>query len=206
LAAVRCDEGEVKVMWRPTVDEIEQLYERHAKHLEATHWGKFLALAPDGRYLVGDDDVAVVEEAIKQFGQGNFVLLRVGVLYSDIVRHLPTRVTSQRYPYLEVTWRVRHIERDDWAYADTGFEGAFIVPDIYEDLFGQEDVLSFVQTADGQGHQVAAFVGEVTIIGINEPIPARILALGNEFLLGRRVLDRYKVTFDRGLQVVVEKV
>jgi hypothetical protein len=67
-------------------------------------------------------------------------------------------------------------------------------------------VLSFVQTADGQGHQVAAFVGEVTIIGINEPIPARILALGNEFLLGRRVLDRYKVTFDRGQRVVVEKV
>ena len=47
-------------MWRPTVDEIERLYERHAKHLEATHWGKFLALAPDGRYLVGDNDVTVV--------------------------------------------------------------------------------------------------------------------------------------------------
>jgi len=193
-------------MWRPTVDEIEQLYERHAKHLEATHWGKFLALAPDGRYLVGEDDVAVVEEAIKQFGRGNFVLLRVGLLYSDIVRHLPTRVVSQRYPYLEVAWRVRHIERNDWAYADTGFEGALIVPDIYESLFGQEDVLSLVQTADGQGHQVAAFVGQVTIIGIHETIPARVLAFGNEFLLGRRVLDRYKVTFDRGQQVVVEKV
>lgn len=110
-------------MWRPTVEEIEQLYQQHAKHLEAVHWGKFLALAPDGRYLVGDDDVAVVEEAIKQFGQGNFVLLRVGVLYSDIVRHLPTRVVSQRYPYLEVAWRARHIERNDWAYADTGQKG-----------------------------------------------------------------------------------
>jgi len=114
--------------------------------------GQISGFSPDGRYLVGEDDVAVVEEAIKQFGQGNFVLLKVGVLYSDIVRHLPTRVVSQRYPYLEVAWRVRHIERSDWAYADTDFEGAFIVPDIYLSLLGQEDVLSFVQTADGQGH------------------------------------------------------
>ena len=38
----------------------------------------------------------------------------------------------------------------------------------------------------------------VEIVGINEPIPSRVLALGNEFLLGRRVLDRYKVTFDGG--------
>lgn len=168
--------------------------------------GQISGFSPDGRYLVGEDDVAVVEEAIKQFGQGNFVLLKVGVLYSDIVRHLPTRVVSQRYPYLEVAWRVRHIERSDWAYADTGFEGAFIVPDIYLSLLGQEDVLSFVQTADGQGHQVAAFIGEVTVIGINETVLARILALGSEFLLGRRVLDCYKVTFGRGQQVVVEKV
>lgn len=59
-------------------------------------------------------------------------------------------------------------------------------------------MLSLAQTADGQGHQVAAFVGQVTIIGIHETIPARVLAFGNEFLLDRRVLDRYKVTFDRG--------
>ena len=60
--------------------------------------------------------------------------------------------------------------------------------------------------ADGSVSIAGAYFGTVEIVGINEPLPARILALGNEFLLGRRVLDRYKVTFDRGLQVFVEKV
>ncbi|MCX7969261.1 MAG: hypothetical protein N3B10_12380 [Armatimonadetes bacterium] len=131
-------------MWKPTVDEIERLYEKHAKQLEATHWGKFLAITSDGQFILGEDDVEVVEEAIERFGRGNFVLLRVGAIYTDIVRHLPMRVVSQRYPYLEVNWRARHVERQDWAYADTGFEGAFIVPNIYADILGQEDVQSFV--------------------------------------------------------------
>ncbi len=193
-------------MWKPTIEEIERLYEKHAKQLEATHWGKFLALAQDGRFIVGEDDVEVVGEAIKQFGQGNFVLLRVGTLYTDIVRLLPARAVSQRYPYLEVAWRARHIDRQDWAYADTGFEGALIVPDIYAGILGQEDVQSFVQTADGQGHWVSTFIGQVTVIGINEELLARILVMGSEFLLGRRILDRYRVTFDRGQQVIVERV
>jgi hypothetical protein len=60
--------------------------------------------------------------------------------------------------------------------------------------------------ADGSVSIAGAYFGTVEIFGINEPITARILALGNEFLLGRRVLDRYKVTFDRGQRVVVEKV
>jgi hypothetical protein len=60
--------------------------------------------------------------------------------------------------------------------------------------------------ADGSVSIAEAYFGTVEIFGINEPIPARILALGNEFLLGRRVLDLYKVTFDRGQRVVVEKV
>ncbi len=111
-------------MWKPTLEEIERLYEQHAKHLEATHWGKFLALAPDGRFIVGDDDVEVVEEALRQFGQGNFVLRKVSVFYTDIVRHFPNRTVSHHYPYIEVNWRIWNIERQDWAYADTGFEGA----------------------------------------------------------------------------------
>jgi predicted aspartyl protease len=192
-------------MWRPTTDEIRRLYEQHAKHLEADHWGKFLALASDGRYLVGDDDLALVEEALKVFGQGNFVLLRVGTIYADIIRHLPQRVVSTNYPYLEVAWSVRHLARQDLAYADTGFEGGFTVPSTYADLLGIEDMQTTVRTADGQEYQVATYLGQLTIVGIDEPLRVRFLTLGDEFLLGRRVLDRYRVTFDRGQQVIVER-
>lgn len=162
-------------MWRPTMDEIHHLYEQHAKHLEADHWGKFLALASDGCYLIGDDDVALVEEALKVFGRGNFVLLRVGTIYADIIRHLPQRVVSTNYPHLEVAWAVRHLARQDWAYADTGFEGGFTVPSVYADLLGIEDVQTAVRTADGQGHQVATYLGQLTIVGIDEPLRVRFL-------------------------------
>jgi predicted aspartyl protease len=196
----------VKVVWRPTVDEIEQLYERHAKHLEATHWGKFLALAPDGRYLVGDDDVAVFVEAIQQFGQGNFVLLRIGEKDVDILRQVGFATSSARYPFVEVEWEVHMTRHRDWAYADTGFEGFLTIPMLLTPLLGNPQGSIRTRMADGSVSITGAYFGTVEIVGINEPIPARILVLGNEFLLGRRVLDRYKVTFDRGLQVVVEKV
>jgi len=191
-------------VWRPTVDEIEQLYERHAKHLEATHWGKFLALAPDGRYLVGEDDVAVVEEALKKFGQGNFVLMRVGTKSAYRMRQV--QVISQRYPFLEVDWQVGQHRERTWAYADTGFEGALCVPDDRRHRLGQAIATVQVTLADASSQVQDAFVGTIALVGIWEILPILILALGNEFLLGRRVLDRYKVTFDRGWQVIVEKV
>ncbi len=113
-------------MWQPTLEETLQLYQRHAKHLEATHWGQYLALASDGRFIVGDDDVAVFLEAVQRLGEGNFVLLRVGEM--DVLRQVSGSVVSGHYPY------------------------------------------------------------------------------GAEFLLGRRILDRYRVTFDRGRQLVVERL
>ena len=172
-------------MWRPTIDEIEQLYERHAKHLEATHWGKFLALAPDGRYLVGDDDVAVFVEAIQQFGQGNFVLLRVGEKDVDILRQVGFAVSSARYPFVEVEWEILRYRHRDWAYADTGFEGFLTIPALLTPLLGNPQGNIRTRMADGSVSVAGAYFGMVEIVGINEPIPSRVLALGNEFLLGR---------------------
>jgi hypothetical protein len=79
------------------------------------------------------------------------------------------------------------------------------VPSTYADLLGIEDMQTTVRTADGQEYQVATYLGQLTIVGIDEPLRVRFLTLGDEFLLGRRVLDRYRVTFDRGQQVIVER-
>lgn len=132
-------------MWKPTVDEIERLYERHAKQLEATHWGKFLALASDGRFIVGDDDLEIFLKAMQHFGEGNFVLIRIGEKSVDVLRQVSQSVRSNIYPFLEVAWSVRHFRQQDWAYAETGFEGFLNIPSTFlkgsetlRVLFGKE--------------------------------------------------------------------
>jgi hypothetical protein len=56
----------------------EELYDRFVKGLESKHRGSFAAVRPDGKLIVDKDDVKVVDLALKQFGSGNFVLLKVG--------------------------------------------------------------------------------------------------------------------------------
>jgi len=56
----------------------EELYDRFVKGLESQHKGAFVAVQPDGQFVVDKDDVKVVDQALKQFGPGNFVLLKVG--------------------------------------------------------------------------------------------------------------------------------
>jgi hypothetical protein len=56
----------------------EELYDRFVKGLESKHRGAFAAVRADGQIIVDKDDVKVVDRALKQFGPGNFVLLKVG--------------------------------------------------------------------------------------------------------------------------------
>jgi hypothetical protein len=56
----------------------EELYDRFVKGLESKHRGAFAAVRLDGQVILDEDDVKVVDRALKQFGPGNFVLLKVG--------------------------------------------------------------------------------------------------------------------------------
>ncbi len=50
----------------------DELYERVGRPLEADHWGEFLAVTDDGRFIVGPDDVTVSQKAYEDF-QGAFL-------------------------------------------------------------------------------------------------------------------------------------
>jgi hypothetical protein len=69
-----------------TVKEADEVYERHGKSLEKNHHGEYAAISLDGRVIVGKDDIEVVDQAIEEFGSGNFVLYRVGQKYVDKIR------------------------------------------------------------------------------------------------------------------------
>jgi hypothetical protein len=47
--------------------------------LKQEHWGKLVAVSLDGRVLLGNDREEVANEALRQFGSGNFVMMRVGL-------------------------------------------------------------------------------------------------------------------------------
>lgn len=61
-----------------TLPSYEDLYDRFVKRLETQHKGAFAAVHPDGRVIVDKNDVEVVDRALKQFGPGNFTLLKIG--------------------------------------------------------------------------------------------------------------------------------
>ena len=55
----------------------DSLYEQYGKPLEAEHWGKYLAVHPDGRTVLTDDYEAVKADSLAKLGKG-FYLFKVG--------------------------------------------------------------------------------------------------------------------------------
>ena len=58
-------------------DDEDAFYEQYAKPLEAEHWGKVVAIAPDGRTLLGTDVEDMKFEASDALGD-RFILFKVG--------------------------------------------------------------------------------------------------------------------------------
>ena len=56
----------------------DHLYERFGRPLERAHDGEFVAIADDGRTILGEDELAVAQQAIERFGRGAFALRRIG--------------------------------------------------------------------------------------------------------------------------------
>jgi hypothetical protein len=59
------------------VEQAEKLYEQYGSPLEQKHWGEYVAIFPDGRFVLGESRLEVLDKALAQFGQGSF-LFRVG--------------------------------------------------------------------------------------------------------------------------------
>ena len=50
--------------------QADKLYEQYGKPLEDTHLGEYIAIAPDGKYLISQDLLDVVNKATDTFGPG----------------------------------------------------------------------------------------------------------------------------------------
>jgi len=53
--------------------QADALYERYGRPLETQHRGEYVAIAPDGRTLLGSSVREALLEAKATFGAGNFI-------------------------------------------------------------------------------------------------------------------------------------
>jgi predicted aspartyl protease len=108
------------------------------------------------------------------------------------------------YPSLRIRYLIGGLHDEAFALVDTGFGGHLAVP---EALLGQLPQPTYVhrdRTASGQVVRVPAYVGTVELRDQPGPIRAVVIVLGDEYLVGLRTVNHFKVTFDHGQRVIVE--
>jgi predicted aspartyl protease len=114
------------------------------------------------------------------------------------------QVVSNNYPFLAVRLQVRRRQHEADALVDTGFTGDLVLPTSFADAsLAVPDAQADWQLAHGGVIRAPVYLGTLEIIGLSS-VPAMITLLGNECLLGRGVIDRFRVTFDHGRGIIVE--
>jgi predicted aspartyl protease len=113
-------------------------------------------------------------------------------------------IVSEDYPYARVQLSVREQQFEVQSYVDTGFDGHVIMPTGYGLVLGLGDYVSRWRLGDGSEVEAEGYLGIAEIVGLAVVIPVRISCLGDEFIIGRGIIDHFRVTFNRGQTVEVE--
>jgi predicted aspartyl protease len=117
----------------------------------------------------------------------------------------PTAVVTSAYPYAEVEFTIGSFRSSTvLAYVDTGFDGYLLVPAAQAVLLGPAQFSTSWELGDGSVVQAQEYRGEIYVSGLTITIPARITLLGEEYLLGRGVVDCLRMTFDHGQRLLIE--
>lgn len=67
------DSPEMEELWRLLRDRDDELWERFAEPKIPTHCGEWAAVSLNGELIIRPTASAVITEATKRFGEGNFV-------------------------------------------------------------------------------------------------------------------------------------
>ena len=90
------------------------------------------------------------------------------------------------------------------ALLDTGYDGTLVIPYTFITEFGTGDTSRTLIVGDGRSVESPVYFGSLEVIGL-VPIPLLpITAIGEEFILGRGIMNRYNVCFDHGQRVIIE--
>lgn len=114
------------------------------------------------------------------------------------------KITSSKFPYLPIQITVREESYKVQALLDTGFDGSIVLtPKLFSN--GQSPT-KYVECklADSSVIEVPIFIGFIRLGGrkLND---VAILIMGDEPIIGRGVLNNFKITLDHGKKVILEE-
>jgi predicted aspartyl protease len=118
------------------------------------------------------------------------------------------RLESTRYPYIPIILQVAGLSHDvrieAEAYLDTGFEGEVLLPESLYQQLGTPESTTTLLLPSGDVVTAGTFDAEMELPGLRDRFPVTATLLGDEFLVGIRIVENYRVILDHGREVIVE--
>jgi len=95
-------------------------------------------------------------------------------------------------------------EIETQALIDTGFEGDLALPRLRLPPDMPRSIRRSFRVGDGRVIYLASYPGTVEFVDVARTVPIAISIGTPEILIGRGVLNHFRVTFDHGREVMVE--
>ena len=112
---------------------------------------------------------------------------------------------STTYPFLSVRIHIGSWQHETLALIDTGFDGSLVIPSAASSFgLGNPNSSSNWILAEGSIVETPIYLGNLEILGLPFIANIAVTMLGSDYILGRRVIDRYEVTLDHGERLTVK--
>jgi clan AA aspartic protease len=114
------------------------------------------------------------------------------------------KVVSLHFPYLPVEVVINQNNRILEALLDTGFDGYIVLPPKLVTNGEVADLYESCKLADNSIVRVPIFLGSVRL-GSKKLNNITFLIMGDEPIIGRSVVEHFKITLDHGKKIILEQ-
>jgi len=113
------------------------------------------------------------------------------------------QVVSDDYPYIPIRLEVQGQSEVVLALLDTGYTESLIIPASCRQRLGAPDGRTTLEVGDGRVVHAPVYLGIVEIVGFPPIYGVALTLLAGEYIIGRRILDRFEITLDHGQRVII---
>lgn len=116
-------------------------------------------------------------------------------------------VVGSRFPYIPLRISLALDELTVEALVDTGFDGDVVLPSIVISGLALDEPDAFLtwRLADGSDVVTGSYLANAGIRGLPGSHSVLVSVLGDESIVGRGLTDHYRVVFDHGERVIIER-
>ena len=107
------------------------------------------------------------------------------------------------YPFLRVSCRIQGRDFDISGFVDTGYDGGLVIPESERVGFVEPMTLIPIRLGDGSQINAGEYIGTLTLE--DRQLEVTVLFLGNEYLIGREVVDQLHLCFHHGEYLEIEE-